>query len=89
MSAQEVYYYGAGPISASATYKCSEIEGVFCSDSTAGTLAVFDGTTASGVAVVATFTLLAGTFHRLPFRMQSGSVFLQLGGTTHITPALN
>lgn len=89
MSAQEVYGSGTGPITASAAISCTEIQGVFCSNSTAGTLAVFDGTTASGRAVVATFTLIAGTFHRLPFKMLSGSVFLQIGGTTTITPAVS
>lgn len=89
MSAQENYGYGAGPITASATYVATEIQGVFCSNSTAGTLAVFDGTTASGAALVATFTLIAGTFHRLPFKLRSGNVFLQIGGTTTITPAVS
>ena len=89
MSALEVYGYGTGPITASAAVVANEIQGVFCSNSTAGTLAVFDGASASGAPLVATFTLIAGTFHRLPFKLRSGSVFLQVGGTTTITPAVS
>ncbi len=84
----ESYGYGPGPMTASAAEQAKELQGVFCSSSSSGTLAVFDGTTNAGAPVVAIFNLVAGTFYRLPFRTLSGSVYLQIGGTANIVPAV-
>jgi len=84
MSANESYYASA-VLSASATIPAKELQGIFCSDSTGGTLVVYDGTTSGGTQVIASLALVAGTFYRMPFRTMSGNLYFAIGGTTHIT----
>ena len=84
MSANESYYASA-PITASGTIPAKELQGIFCSSSTAGTLVIYDGTTASGTLVVSVFTLVAGTFYRIPFRTLTGNLYFTVGGTTSFT----
>ena len=84
----ESYGYGPGPLAASAAVPAKELQGVFCSDSTGGTLVVYDGASASGTQVIASLALVAGTFYRMPFRSLTGSFYFAIGGTTHITVAV-
>lgn len=86
MSANESYGYGPGPISASAAITAKEIQGLFAT--TAGTVAIFDGSSASGTPLVASFTVAPATFYRLPFRINSGQVFVQIAGGAVVTMAL-
>lgn len=67
----------------------SELKGVFCSSSTAGTLAVYDSS-ATGTAkkIVDTFTLVAGQYYKLPFYAADGLYFV-VGGTTQFTAAFS
>lgn len=50
--------------------------GIFCSSSTSGTISIGDGTTTW----VGTFTLVAGTFHRLPLILHKDCT-VTVGGT--------
>lgn len=63
------------------------IGGVFCSSSTAGTLAIYDDAAAGTTTkIVDTFTLVAGTWYPLPFAVAKG-INLVIGGTAQITLA--
>lgn len=64
-----------------------ELKGVFCSSSTAGTLAIYDSAgTSTARKIVDTFTLVAGQFYKLPFDCAEG-LYLVVGGATQITAA--
>ncbi len=86
VSAQNTYYYGPGPISASQAIVAGELHSVFCSSSSSGTLAVYDGNSVSGTPIIASFSLVAGTTYTFSSRIMSGNVYLQIGGTATITP---
>ena len=65
----------------------SNLLGVFCSSSTAGTLTVYDDAgTGTTTKVVDTFTLVAGTFYQLPFGLSKG-LYVVIGGTASVTVA--
>lgn len=83
------YGYGPGPQSASVAIAAKEVGGLFVSASSSGVLALFDGSSASGAALVAQFTAVAGTYYQTPFRLNSGNLFVQLvSGTATFTAAV-
>lgn len=88
MSASEVYQYTAA--SGSGQVAAKELQGVFCSSSSTLVMSFFDGTVAAGAPLVAQFTLTAGQFYRLPFRLQSNLLgWSVVSGTGTFTIAYN
>jgi hypothetical protein len=87
MSASEVYQYS--PQTATGTIRAQELQGVFCSASSSLTLAIYDGKDSTGAPIVTVFTLTAGTFYRLPFRLLSGNLAWVVGGSGNFSWAFN
>jgi len=57
-----------------------KLTGIFVASSSAGTLAL----TANGVALVGTFTGVAGTFYKIPAE-SGGDIVITVGGTINAT----
>lgn len=62
----------------------THLAGIFCSSSSAGTAKIWDNTAASGAVCVNTFTLVAGTYHKIPAALKNGC-YITIGGTTDAT----
>lgn len=86
MSQDDAIYYKYTNLTASALIKdgTTKLGGIFCASSTAGTAKIWDSTDASGKVCVNTFTLVAGTYYKIPADMQKGC-YITIGGTTDIT----
>jgi hypothetical protein len=59
--------------------------GVFCSTSTAGTIALYDdAATGTSIPMTGTITLVAGTLYRIPVGFANG-LNAVIGGTANVT----
>lgn len=77
----------ATPITASALIKTGQgaLLGFLCVSSTAGTVTVYDNTSATGNPILPTTTLTAGQW--LPFPVAFGTgLFIAVGGTLSVVP---
>lgn len=87
MSQPVVESAGYAQIAASGNvYKGSAaLLGIFVSSASSGTITVYDDpATGTTKTMVATFTVAAGTYYKLPFRAQQG-LNIVLGGTVSCT----
>lgn len=86
MSQDDAIYYKYKNITASTLIQegSTKLGGIFCASSTAGTAKVWDNTAASGAVCVNTFTLVAGTYYKIPADMKLGC-YITIGGTTDVT----
>lgn len=58
--------------------------GIFVASSSAGTIKVWDNTSAATTVLVNTFSAAAGTWYPLPFRFKTG-LYVDVGGTIDCT----
>lgn len=78
--------FNAANISTNTLFKTEAgvMGGIFVSSTTAGTIAIYDGTSASGTKIVDTFSPTAGVSYPFPFNFTKG-LFVSVGGTLSAT----